>query len=121
MSSFKDRVTRLLERLEASQIPLVEWETSLWVRLGYPLVWDGSLFLLVPDHQLQQVRDLAIDTGLSPADEDTLPSAYPCEKPGHAVRFLIDDFTWTEGPPQRRLVFLPMSWTGMTLQEIVSC
>lgn len=31
----------LLKRLESSQILLVEWETSLQIRLGYPLVSNG--------------------------------------------------------------------------------
>ncbi|KAL7962008.1 hypothetical protein V8C34DRAFT_301723 [Trichoderma compactum] len=44
MSSLRDRTTRLLERLEESQILLVEWETSLWIRLGYPLAWNRRLF-----------------------------------------------------------------------------
>lgn len=78
-----------------------------------------SLFLLVPDHQFQQVLHLAIDTGLSPADEDTLPSMYPCEMLRCAVRFLIDESPSTEGQPRRRLVFLPMFWTGITRGGIV--
>ncbi|PNP58550.1 hypothetical protein THARTR1_01566 [Trichoderma harzianum] len=79
-----------------------------------------SLFFLVPDDQLQAVRDLAIDVGLSPADEDILRLAYPCEMSRLAVRFLIDESTCTEGPLRRRLVFTPMSWTGITREEIVS-
>ncbi|KAL7799405.1 hypothetical protein V8C43DRAFT_302864 [Trichoderma afarasin] len=120
MNSLKDRVIRLFERLKASRILLVEWETTLWIRLGNrDLAWNGSLFLLVPDRQFQQVLHLAIDTGLSPADEDTLPSIYPCETLRCAVRFLINESPFTEGQPRRRLVFLPMFWTGITRGEIV--
>ncbi|KAK4066357.1 hypothetical protein Trihar35433_6784 [Trichoderma harzianum] len=120
MSSLQDRVIRLFERLKASRILLVEWETTLWIRLGNrDLAWNGSLFLLVPDRQFQQVLNLTIDAGLSPADEDTLPSIYPCEALRFAVRFLIDESPSTEGQPRRRLVFLPMFWTGITRGGIV--
>lgn len=140
MSDFRERASALLERLEASRLLLVEWETSLHIRLGYPLASNGvsqptrlrfnldtsnsrqSLFLLVPDGQLQRVRELAAEVGLSPADENTLRSIYPCELSGLAVRYLIDDSFRTaphEGPPRRRLVFLPMSWTGITPDELV--
>ncbi|KAI5866476.1 hypothetical protein GGS23DRAFT_273211 [Durotheca rogersii] len=119
MSDSRDRVTLFLARLEASSILLVEWETSLQIRLGYPLASNGSRFLLVPDAQLQKVQDIAAELGFSPADEDTLRSAYPCELSGLAVRYLIDDAAHDEGPPRRRFVFLPMSWTGITRDELV--
>jgi len=41
MTNLKERVAELLKRLETSQILLVEWETSLKIRLGYPLVSNG--------------------------------------------------------------------------------
>ena len=41
MSTVKERVTALFKRLEASQVILVEWETPLQIRQGYPLVSDG--------------------------------------------------------------------------------
>jgi len=41
MSHLKERVAKLLERLEASQVLPVEWETNLQIRLGYPLVSNG--------------------------------------------------------------------------------
>lgn len=37
----QDRTRALLDSLESSGILLVEWETSLFVRLGYPLVSNG--------------------------------------------------------------------------------
>ncbi|KAL7908776.1 hypothetical protein GGI35DRAFT_480371 [Trichoderma velutinum] len=101
MSSLRDRATTLLERLDASQILLVEWEISLWIRLGYPLASDGSLFLLVPDDQLQAVRDLAAGVGLSPATESVLRPAYP-------------------RPTTTQTRLSPMSWTGITRGELVS-
>ncbi|KAK3358113.1 hypothetical protein B0T25DRAFT_477295 [Lasiosphaeria hispida] len=89
------------------------------IRLGYPLIPNGSRFLLVPDVQLRKVQDLAAELGFSPADVDVLRSVYPSELSGLAVRYLIDDATYDEGPPRRRLVFLPMSWAGITPDEVV--
>ncbi|KAK0718170.1 hypothetical protein B0T26DRAFT_741222 [Lasiosphaeria miniovina] len=64
---------------------------------------NGSRFFLIPDAQLRKVQDLADELGFSPAHEDVLPSVYPCELSGLAVRYLIDDATYNEGPPRRRL------------------
>lgn len=36
MSELQDRAYKLLTHLEASKVLLVEWETSLQIRLGYP-------------------------------------------------------------------------------------
>ncbi|KAK0655356.1 hypothetical protein B0T16DRAFT_315117 [Cercophora newfieldiana] len=120
MSSLGDRVTALFERLEAYQFFLIEWETSLQILLGYPLMSNRSLFFLVPDDQLPEVLNLAADVGLFPTNEAILRPVHPCEMCSHAVRFLIDDSTpRPEGPPRRRLVFLPMSWTGITCGEAV--
>ena len=41
MSLLEERVAKLLERLKSSQVLLVEWETELQIRLGYPLVSNG--------------------------------------------------------------------------------
>ena len=41
MSDLEDSATRLLARLDTSAILLVEWETSLEIRLGYPLAPNG--------------------------------------------------------------------------------
>ena len=41
MSVPKDEVPRILEHLEASGIILIEWETSLIMRLGYPHIPNG--------------------------------------------------------------------------------
>ena len=45
-------------------------------------------------------------------------AVYACEFSGSAVRYLIDDATRVEGPPRRRLVFLPISWTGIAWDEL---
>ncbi|KAK0713198.1 hypothetical protein B0T26DRAFT_716747 [Lasiosphaeria miniovina] len=119
MSGLGDGATQLLAHLEASAILLIEWETSLQIRLGYPLAPNGSRFFLVPDGQLQKVQDIAAELGFSPVHEDILRSIYTCELSGLAVRYLIDDATSDQGPPRRRLVFLPMSWAGITLDEAI--
>lgn len=36
-----------------------------------------------------------------------------------ALRFLTDESTRRDGPPRRRLVFLPLSWTGISREEVV--
>jgi hypothetical protein len=43
---FNNRTSQFLERLEASQILLVEWENELEKRLGVPLVSNGVRFIL---------------------------------------------------------------------------
>ncbi|KAK1834439.1 hypothetical protein QBC39DRAFT_252546 [Podospora conica] len=119
-TSLQERAKALLDSLGSSGILLVEWETTLWIRLGYPLAWDGSLFLLVPDDQLPQVRSLAADIGLFPANESTLKSAYACEQDPLALRFLVEEQT---SPEQwclrRRLVFAPFSWAGLRPSDAV--
>lgn len=140
MSNSEERITTFLAGLEASQILLAEWETTLQIRLGYPLVSDGvsqptvppfqlwqsntlqSLFFLVPDNQLQKVRELAADIGLSLADEETLNRLYPSENCTSAIRYVIDDSDTTTLPTcmaRRRIVFVPMSWTGITRDDLV--
>ncbi|KAK0727588.1 hypothetical protein B0T26DRAFT_799566 [Lasiosphaeria miniovina] len=76
MSNPRYFATLFLERLEASQILLVEWETTLLIRFGYPLAPNGSRFFLVPDSQLQKVGEIAAELRLSPVDENTLRSVY---------------------------------------------
>ena len=47
---------------------------------------------------------------------------YTSEFSGLAVRYLIDDsirYPPNDGPARRRLVFLPMSWAGVTLDELI--
>lgn len=41
MVTFPARILELLRGFEASEIVLIEWETSLLSRLGYPLVSNG--------------------------------------------------------------------------------
>ncbi|KAK3339625.1 hypothetical protein B0T25DRAFT_594432 [Lasiosphaeria hispida] len=119
MSDLGDRATRLLAHLGASAILLVEWETSLQIRLGYPHMPNGvsskSRFFLIPDAQLRKVQDLAAELGFSPAHEDVLPSVYPCELSGLAtgitsdevVPILIEDGLPPSLPPSARTVPLP--------------
>ena len=41
MSELQDCAYKLLAYLEASKVLLVEWETSLQIRLGYPHALSG--------------------------------------------------------------------------------
>lgn len=80
------------------------------------------LVFLVPDDQLQTVCELAAYYHLYPADTDTLLPVYPSERADRALRYLIDDppgWSPDTGLPRRRLVFLPMSWTGITRSELI--
>ncbi|KAM4056552.1 Glycosyl transferase, family 25 [Hirsutella rhossiliensis] len=84
-------VTELLTRFEASELLLIEWETSLLQSLGVPLVSTGDLFFLIPDNQLQTAHDIGARLGFCPADKQQLPPVYPSEFSGRGIRYIIDD------------------------------
>ncbi|KAI5861124.1 hypothetical protein GGS23DRAFT_154154 [Durotheca rogersii] len=113
-----ERLAQLWDRFEASDILLVEWETNLLARLGYPLVSHGDLFFLVPDLQLPTACDIAASLGLCLADENALRPAYTSELSGVGVRYLVDDDS-NNFPLRRRLGLLPLSWTGIAVDELV--
>jgi hypothetical protein len=143
---FNTHTTQFLERLEASQILLVEWENELEKRLGVPLVSNGvcyilkchrhhqliilifipqDLFFLVADDKIPQVRSFAVESGLCPADQGVRP-AYTSEHFSLAVRYLMDDKSYPlPADPYNtlklhRLVFLPMiAWTGLRPDELI--
>ena len=57
-----------------------------------------------------------------PTDTNALRPVYASEFSNLAVRYLIDDSTRdppNKGPARRRLVFLPMSWAGITRDELI--
>ncbi|KAK0753171.1 hypothetical protein B0T18DRAFT_8060 [Schizothecium vesticola] len=79
-------------------------------------------FLLVPDDQLSKVQQAVAELGFSPADEDVLPSQYGSEMSGSTIRYHVVNHTAALGyglVPKCRLAFLPLSWTGITLDEVV--
>lgn len=64
--------------------------------------------------------DIAAAEEFHPADEESLRPAYASEFSGVGVLYIIDDTT-VPNPSNttwRRLVFLPMSWPGITLDEL---
>ncbi|PNY22836.1 Uncharacterized protein TCAP_07056 [Tolypocladium capitatum] len=119
MSDLPSRAAELLKRFEASKILLVEWEISLLQRLGYPLVSDGDLFFLVSDDQLEIARDIGTDLGFYPANEQQIRPAYTSAFCGLGFRYWIDDDEPLNSSfRRRRLVVLPLSWTGITRNEL---
>ncbi|KAF2395891.1 hypothetical protein EJ06DRAFT_484483 [Trichodelitschia bisporula] len=118
--TFNPLVVRLLDRLNEEGITIIEWEIMLLRRLNYPLADGDSRFFLVPDDQIQRIPDLAAPIGLYPTyGETSLRKAWAIEHARGAVRFQL-------GPPDipgkmlnQRLVFAPLSWTGLTLDETV--
>ncbi|KAL7625831.1 hypothetical protein AAE478_005054 [Parahypoxylon ruwenzoriense] len=113
------QTVRLLEQFEVHNILLIEWETALLIRLGYPLVLDNDLFFLVPDDQLPTAIKLAADFGYHAADRDTLPPKYTSEESSCGVRYVIRDpgqIRYNMNP-KNRLVLLPLSWTGISRCE----
>ncbi|POR33379.1 Uncharacterized protein TPAR_06427 [Tolypocladium paradoxum] len=117
MRALPSRVAELLKRFEASKILLIEWETSLLQRLGYPL----DLFFLIPDDQLEIAREIGTDLGFYRANEQQLRPAYTSEFSGLGFRYWIDESDvalLNSSFRRRRLVLLPLSWTGITRHEL---
>ncbi|KAI2633789.1 hypothetical protein GGS26DRAFT_554763 [Hypomontagnella submonticulosa] len=107
---------RLIKQLELHNILLVEWENALLNRLGYPLIVNSDLVFLVPDEQLRIVEQLAADIGYHAADRKILPPKYPSEESNQGLRYIIQD----PGKSCSRVVLLPLSWTGISPNEVVS-
>ncbi|KAI2624936.1 hypothetical protein GGR54DRAFT_594197 [Hypoxylon sp. NC1633] len=106
---------QLLEQLKLHNILLVEWENALFNRLGYPLVVHNDLIFLVPDEQLHIVEKLAADIGYHAADRETLPPRYPSEESDQSLRYIIQK----HGNICSRIVLLPLSWAGVSPNDVV--
>lgn len=138
MSIPRDRGPEILEHVTASGITLIEWETTLIIRLNYPHapneasqrgnkalypanILPQSRFVLVPDDQIPKVQEAVAELGFSPAGEDILPSQYACERLGPALRYHLAGpcDPAPGGRPQCRLVFVPVSYTGLRMDEVV--
>ncbi|GKT92624.1 hypothetical protein CT0861_01997 [Colletotrichum tofieldiae] len=104
------QVSRTLEGFGNSKITVVEWETPLLRRLGYPLASKWDLIFLVPDNQLQEANDIAIASGLKPA-QDEFPIAYLSEFAKQGSRYVY-------GEPKSRFMLVPLSWTGIEEDEL---
>lgn len=65
------------------------------------------------------MRDVAASMGVYPADKKQMALAYPCEHAPVALRYFIPQ---AEGSlrvgPDQRLVFIPLSWSGLHLDEV---
>ncbi|KAM0436870.1 hypothetical protein ACHAPT_002583 [Fusarium lateritium] len=103
-------VHETLSDFEKSNIILVEWETPLLRRLGYPLALKPDLLFLVPDEQLQVANDIAKAGGLL---NDNHPPSYLSE-------FADQGFRYVYGNPKCRLMLLPLSWTGIKKEELMA-
>ncbi|KAK2058803.1 hypothetical protein LY76DRAFT_513402 [Colletotrichum caudatum] len=105
------QVLRTLEGFETSKITIVEWETPLLSRLGYPLAPKSYLIFLVPDDQLQEANSIATVSGLKLAKNDDLPLSYLSE-------FAQQGFRYVYGKPMSRFILVPLSWTGIEKDEL---
>ncbi|EEU34537.1 uncharacterized protein NECHADRAFT_88832 [Fusarium vanettenii 77-13-4] len=103
-------VHETLSDFEQSNIILVEWETPLLRRLGYPLAPKPDLVFLVPDEQLQVANDIAKARGLL---NDNHPPSYLSELAGQGFRYVY-------GNPKRLLMLAPLSWTGIKKEELMA-
>ncbi|KAJ0162206.1 hypothetical protein CTA2_4927 [Colletotrichum tanaceti] len=105
------QVLRTLEGFGASNITLVEWETPLLSRLGYPLASKRDFIFLVPEDQIQAASSIATANGLKLAQDNDVPSAYLSE-------FAKQGFRYVYGEPKSRFILLPLSWVGIEEDEL---
>ncbi|EFQ36246.1 hypothetical protein CGRA01v4_14968 [Colletotrichum graminicola] len=111
LSATDHQVLRTLEGFEASNITIVEWETPLLRRLGYPLAPTSDLIFLVPDHQPQEANNIATVSGLKLAKNDDFPVAYLSEFANQGYRYVY-------GNPMSRVILVPLSWTGIEEDDL---
>ncbi|KAF5242910.1 hypothetical protein FAUST_3077 [Fusarium austroamericanum] len=104
-----DCVHMILNEFQRSDITLIEWETPLLRRLGYPLAPKPDLIFLVPGEQIQEARRIVEGNGLR--DNNRRPS-YLSEHANKGFRYVHCD----EG---HRLILVPLSWTGIKQHELV--
>ncbi|CAJ0553224.1 Ff.00g117360.m01.CDS01 [Fusarium sp. VM40] len=105
-----ERMLKTLNDFRDSNITLVEWETPLLQRLGYPLAPKPDFIFLVPDDQIQDAFDIAKANGLLDSDQ---PPNYISEHTNMCFRFAF-------GTPSSRLILLPLSWPGIKMEELIA-
>ncbi|RBA18134.1 hypothetical protein FPRO05_11150 [Fusarium proliferatum] len=105
-----NRVLKVLNDLKKSKITLVEWETPLLERLGYPLAPKADLLFLIPDKQIEAARHIAEANGLKDNDR---PPSYMAEHARKCFRYVF-------GESSHRFILVPMSWTGIQQKELVA-
>ncbi|CCT75793.1 uncharacterized protein FFB20_00885 [Fusarium fujikuroi] len=104
------RVLNVLRKFSDSKITLVEWETPLLQRLGYPLAPQSDLLFLIPDEQIKDARHIAEAAGLQ---NDNKTSSYMSEHARKGCRYV-------NGESGHKLIMVPISWTGIQQKELVA-
>ncbi|KAF5601785.1 hypothetical protein FPANT_1649 [Fusarium pseudoanthophilum] len=104
-----DRALKVLSHFKKAKITLVEWETSLLRRLGYPLASKEDLLFLVPDEQMKAARHIVEENGLQ---DDHRPPGYMAEHARKGFRYVF-------GQSSHKFILVPISWTGIQRKELV--
>ncbi|KAF5560219.1 hypothetical protein FNAPI_4387 [Fusarium napiforme] len=104
-----DQVLKILSEFKKNKITLVEWETPLLQRLGYPLAPQSDLLFLVPDEQINDARHIASACGLR---DDNKPPSYMAECAEKSYRYVY-------GESSHKFILVPISWTGIQQKELV--
>ncbi|KAF5558907.1 hypothetical protein FPHYL_7248 [Fusarium phyllophilum] len=104
-----DRALKVLSHFKKANITLVEWETSLLRRLGYPLASKADLLFLVPDEQMKAARHIVEENGLQ---DDDRPPGYMAEHARKGFRYIF-------GQSSHKFILVPISWTGIQQKELV--
>ncbi|KAF5987896.1 hypothetical protein FCOIX_788 [Fusarium coicis] len=105
-----DQVLKILSEFKKNKTTLVEWETPLLQRLGYPLAHQSDLLFLVPDEQINEARHIAVAFGLR---DDNKPPSYMTEHAQKSYRYIY-------GESSHKFVLVPISWTGIQQKELVA-
>ncbi|KAF4987460.1 hypothetical protein FGRMN_10363 [Fusarium graminum] len=98
----------VLRRLQESRITLVEWETPLLQRLGYPLPDRPDLIFLIPDEQMQTARYIIQQAGLQHNRRTPITLS---EHSGMGTCYTSPEYDGI-------LALVPLSWTGIELREL---
>ncbi|KAF5642518.1 uncharacterized protein FTJAE_3675 [Fusarium tjaetaba] len=105
-----DQVLKILNEFKENKITLVEWETPLLQRLGYPLAHQSDLLFLVPDEQINDARHIASACGLR---DDNKPLSYMAEYAEKSYRYVY-------GESSHKFILVPISWTSIQQKELVA-
>ncbi|KAF5586360.1 hypothetical protein FPCIR_7970 [Fusarium pseudocircinatum] len=104
-----DRMLKILSEFKKNNITLVEWETPLLRRLGYPLASKSDLLFLIPDEQMKAARQVVETNRLRDNDR---PSSYLAEHARKGFRYVF-------GESNHTFILVPISWTGIQQKELV--
>ncbi|KAF5693588.1 hypothetical protein FDENT_1820 [Fusarium denticulatum] len=104
------RMLKILSEFKKARITLVEWETPLLRRLGYPLASKSDLLFLIPDEQTDAARHIVEEHGLQDNDRP----------PGYMAEHARKGFRYVFGEPSHKLILVPIFWTGIQQKELVA-